>query len=192
MVAKSWPVAGPACGRVVLRHAEVHEHLCRAATGDGKALAVDVNLVGRTCGTVRPRRVLDERAPRVAYLARLRIPDRPESSEQESLRRTHPLRARTRRWVGRLSRSAWIYEAVTVAIGGRGDGHASDRRDDVLPQFVGTAATRQSHEQRAQLRTPCGRRACGSTTGFAGFAWGRAWSRVRAQWVLGGCKEKEC
>jgi hypothetical protein len=46
-----------------------YEHLCRAATGDGKALAVDVNLVGRACGIVRPRRVLDERAPRAACLA---------------------------------------------------------------------------------------------------------------------------
>ena len=62
----------------------------------------------------------------------------------------------------------------------RGDGHASDRRDDVLPQFVGAATTRQDHGQRARLRTPCSLRALRIGHGFAGFAWGRAWSRVRA------------
>ncbi len=62
-----------------------------------------------------------------AARARLRVPARPEASEEEGLRRSHPLRQHTRqlldqarvddRELGReVSQSAWIYEAVALAI----------------------------------------------------------------------------
>jgi putative transposase len=46
-----------------------YEHLYRATTGDGNALAVEVNLFRHIYNTLRPHQALDERTPRAAYLA---------------------------------------------------------------------------------------------------------------------------